>query len=161
MNKGYSRVVGASSADILLAHMVAGPALSRCGLLTRFCGRVEARPPDRTSSFYEPLIRLVRRLTPRRNAYLVCPFQAPSTSLLSTVSTETWSTTCTRTERTFSTRKLSKTTKKSWTFLELTLRTRAAGGKRHAQHIYVSRFRHPYLKGGYLAVLVIGNSIAV
>lgn len=39
--------------------------------------RVEACPPDRASSFYEPLIRLVRRLTPSRNVYLPCPLPGP------------------------------------------------------------------------------------
>lgn len=130
------------------------PALSGRGILSGFLWesgglpstlpqKAEACPLDRAAGFYEPLIRLARRLTPRRSVYLLCPSQAPSTSLLSTVSTATWSTTCTRTERTFSTPKLKRTTKKSWTFLESTLRTRAAGGTRHPQNASGSRFRHP------------------
>lgn len=99
------------------------------------CGRVEACPLDCALSLYEPLIRLARSLTPRHHVYLLCRSQAPYTSSLSTVSTAIWSTTCTRTGRASSTRSQRRATKKSWTFLESTPRTRAAGGIRHPQNI--------------------------
>lgn len=99
------------------------------------CGRVEACPLDCVFSLYEPLIRLACSLTPRHHDYLLCRSQAPYTSSPSTVSTAIWSTTCTRTGRASSTRSQRRATKKSWTFLESTPRTRAAGGIRHPQNI--------------------------